>query len=442
MSGPQLDQDVAISQFSDLTGVAPSEARQYLEANEWDLGAAAAEYYTSLEEATNEAQPPTESTPGAFPEAEASPIAPPPAYSGGRTLGGASVPQPIPTTASSMADQSSSSSRAAPKKKFATLGDLSGSSGAGQGSHDHDHDSDDSDADSKQNLFAGGGKSGLAVKNPDQNAQSLKKKILERARKNQARPDDPSAPSAPAPTNFSGTAHTLGGDDTPSQIISDPNASHPPAAPPVERILHFWSDGFSVDDGPLYRNDDPANAEILAHIRQGRAPMDILNVERSQEVDVKLDMHDEKYKPPKKKYKPFGGGGQRLGSPTPGDAIIFSSSSSSSSSSATAPIPSMAPAASSSSTSTSPNSMNIDDAQPTLSLQIRLGDGTRLVSRFNTTHTIGDVYDFVRRASSGVAGREFALMTTFPSAELKDLSKVLGEMAEFKRGGTVVQKWL
>ncbi|KAL8766058.1 MAG: hypothetical protein Q9194_006379 [Teloschistes cf. exilis] len=185
MSGPQPDQDEAISQFSDLTGVAPSEARQYLEANEWDLGAAAAEYYTSLEEATNEAQPPTGSLPnivGAFPEAEASPIAPPPAYSGGRTLGGASVPQPIPTS-SSMADQSSSSSRAAPKKKFATLGDLSGGSGAGQGGHGHDHDSDDSDEDSKQNLFAGGGKSGLAVKNPNQNTESLKKKILERARK-------------------------------------------------------------------------------------------------------------------------------------------------------------------------------------------------------------------------------------------------------------------
>ncbi|KAL8634914.1 MAG: hypothetical protein Q9228_007540, partial [Teloschistes exilis] len=54
-----------------------------------------------------------------------------------------------------MADQSSSSSRAAPKKKFATLGDLSGGSGAGQGGHGHDHDSDDSDEDSKQNLFAG-----------------------------------------------------------------------------------------------------------------------------------------------------------------------------------------------------------------------------------------------------------------------------------------------
>ncbi|KAL8729793.1 MAG: hypothetical protein Q9166_004516 [cf. Caloplaca sp. 2 TL-2023] len=414
--------DEAISEFSNLTGVAPPEARRYLESSQWDLEAAATEYYTSLEEAA-EGQPPFEPAP----EVEESLPDTPPALSGeGRTLGGDNVPQPIPTT-SKMPDQPSSSSKAAPKKKFATLGDLSGGGSAGNAGHGHDDDGDDNDYDPKQDLFAGGEKSGLAVQNPD----DLKKKILERARKNLPRPTDPSAPSAPAPTNFSGTARTLGGDDTPSQVIQDPTSNAPRRAPPVERVLHFWSDGFSVDDGPLYRNDDPANAEILAHIRQGRAPMDILNVERSQEVDVKLDMHDEKYKPPKKKYKPFEGGGQRLGSPTPGDAIT--------SSSATTSLPSM-PTANAATSLTPPSVLDIDDSAPTLSIQIRLGDGTRLVSRFNTTHTIGDVYSFVRACQS--EGKEFALMTTFPSTELKDMGKVLGEMSEFKRGGTVVQKWL
>ncbi|KAL8905840.1 MAG: hypothetical protein Q9171_006506 [Xanthocarpia ochracea] len=418
-SGPNHTE--AISQFSNLTGVAPPEARRYLESSQWDLEAAATEYYTSLEEAAAEDEPPSEP----LPEPEETLPEAPSANSGGRTLAGGNVPQAIPTI-SSMPDQSSSSSKAAPKKKFATLGDLSGG-GIGHAGHGHDDDSDDSDYDPKQDLFAGGEKSALAVQNPDE----MKKKILERARKNLPRPTDPSVPSAAAPTNFSGTARTLGGDDTPSEVIPDPTSSTPRRAAPVERVLHFWSDGFSVDDGPLYRNDDPANAGILAHIRQGRAPMDILNVERSQEVDVKLDPHDEKYKQPKKKYKPFEGGGQRLGSPTPGDAVT--------SSSATISLPSV-PTANAASSQTNPSTISIDDSAPTLSLQIRLGDGTRLVSRFNTTHTIGDVYEFVR--ASQPQGREFALMTTFPSAELKDMGKVLGEMPEFKRGGTVVQKWL
>ncbi|KAL8997745.1 MAG: hypothetical protein Q9169_003074 [Polycauliona sp. 2 TL-2023] len=423
MSDSDPSHDEAISQFSSLTGVAPPEARRYLESSQWDLESAATEFYTSLEEATAQEEPTAES----FPEAETSLPDAPALPGGGRTLAGGSVPQPIPTT-SKMPDQSSSSSKAAPKKKFATLGDLSGGAGSsGHAGHGHDDDSDDSD-DPRQDLFAGGEKSALAVQNPDE----MKKKILERARKNLPRPTDSSASPAAAPTNFSGTARTLGGDDTPSEVIQDPTSSTPRRAAPVERVLHFWNDGFSVDDGPLYRNDDPANAEILAHIRQGRAPMDILNVERSQEVDVKLDMHEEKYKQPKKKYKPFDGGGQRLGSPTPGDAIT--------SSSATTSLPSMSTSAADTASSQTASGININDSAPTLSLQIRLGDGTRLVSRFNTTHTIGDVYDFVRASQS--QSREFALMTTFPSAELKDMEKALGEMSDFKRGGTVVQKWL
>ena len=71
----------------------------------------------------------------------------------------------------------------APKKKFATLGDLRGGPGPSHAGHGHDDDDDDDDFepsdDDNQNLYAGGEKSGLAVENPD----DLKKKILERAKK-------------------------------------------------------------------------------------------------------------------------------------------------------------------------------------------------------------------------------------------------------------------
>lgn len=57
----------------------------------------------------------------------------------------------------------------APKKKFATLGDLS--AGPVGGESDDDEENHD--------LFAGGEKSGLAVQNPD----DIKKKIIEKAKK-------------------------------------------------------------------------------------------------------------------------------------------------------------------------------------------------------------------------------------------------------------------
>lgn len=157
--------------------------------------------------------------------------------------------------------------------------------------------------------------------------------------------------------------------------------------------------------------------------------MAILNVAAGQEVDVKLEQHTEKYVQPKKKYKPFSGEGQRLGSPTPGPGTRTEMPA--------APPPSAAPTPA----STAPPAPSIDESQPTLSLQIRLGDGTRLPARFNTTSTIGDVYSFVTASNAESRTRSWALMTTFPSKELTDKGQVLGDLAEFKRGGVLVQKW-
>lgn len=225
---------------------------------------------------------------------------------------------------------------------------------------------------------------------------------------------------------------TLGGDDAPSRAIPDPNADIPQPAPRAHRELHLWRDGFSVDDGPLYRYDDPANARTLEMINTGHAPLHILNVEHGQEVDVEVHPHkDEDYKKPKKKYVPFSGSGQRLGSPTPSGTSTPPPAPAATSSTTTA----------SASTSSAPPSIQIDSSAPTVTLQIRLGDGTRLQSRFNTTHTIGDVYGFVDAASPASLQRNYALMTTFPSKELSDKSQALGDLAEFKRGGVVVQKW-
>jgi UBX domain-containing protein 1 len=47
----------------------------------------------------------------------------------------------------------------------------------------------------------------------------------------------------------------------------------------------------------------------------------------------------------------------------------------------------------------------------------------------------------VDAASSASRERAYVLMTTFPSKELADKGAVLGDLAEFKRGGVVVQKW-
>lgn len=156
-----------------------------------------------------------------------------------------------------------------------------------------------------------------------------------------------------------------------------------------------------------------------------------MNVQQGQEVDVEIQQHEGDFVKPTPKYKPFSSQGQRLGNPTPGAGTQ-----------AAAPAaPAAAPATAGSSTESGPEKPDIDESQPTVTLQIRLGDGSRLTSRFNTTHTIGDVYDFVTAADPANLTRSWVLMTTFPSTELKDKNTVLADLKDFKRGGVVVQKW-
>ena len=239
--------------------------------------------------------------------------------------------------------------------------------------------------------------------------------------------------AGPSRPRFSGTGRTLGSDDTESIEIPDPDAERRRTQiPTVTRSLTFWRDGFSVEDGPLMRYDDPANQDVLRAIQRGRAPLSLMNVEPGQPADVNVFRRtDEDYVPTKKKPAPFSGAGQRLGSPTPGTL-----------SSPTAPPPVNAPPAApptSASASTSAPTVNVDDSAPHTTLQVRLGDGTRLRSRFNHSHTVGDVYGFVNSASPESRTRSYLLQTTFPTKELKDMEQTIKDAGLIN--AVVVQKW-
>jgi len=429
------ERDSMIQQFCSVTGVSPNEvtpsllpsgehlrgycnkcmnvkskanthcmqALSLLASGDWDLDSSLAYYYQEQEHEALDHNPSSSHAPGNTLGSS----------SGQRTLGG----DPAAPQASASSSHPSKSNRR-PQGGMHTLQDLQNASG-----HDHDDEDDEHDP---QDLFAGGEKSGLAVQNPG-TPQDLMNQLLQRARQNVPRPgaDDPDASTSRS--HFSGRGFTLGGEGTDSRVVEDPHANVPRPLPRVNRTLHIWRDGFSVDDGPLHHNDDPENQEIMREFLQGRAPLNILNVEHNQEVNVEMDLRqDQDYVKPKPTYKPFSGAGQRLGSPAP--ALSGSSSSA-------APPASTTPAAA---TASGPS---VNDSEPTVTLQIRLGDGTRLTSRFNTSHTIGDVYSFVNAASTESRQRSYVLQTTFPSKELLDQSIKLAEMDEFKRGGVVVQKW-
>lgn len=230
----------------------------------------------------------------------------------------------------------------------------------------------------------------------------------------------------------------MGGEGVESRSISDPNA--PPAGRAAasnsqvqERTLHLWRDGFSIDDGQLRRFDDPENADALRMIQQGRAPVHLMNVRYDEPLDVKLQQHDENFKQLPRVYKPFGGEGHRLGSPVPGDGGA---------SSAIRLAVTSAPAASVASPSATPASAatSVDVSQPTIMIRIQMLDGTRLPARFNTTQTVDDIYEFIAQSSPDLRSGGWVLATTFPNKDHTDKSLVIGDMVEFKKGGTAMVK--
>lgn len=155
------------------------------------------------------------------------------------------------------------------------------------------------------------------------------------------------------------------------------------------------------------RYDEPGNQELLRSIQQGyvtfchhdisvlilysTAPISFMDVTPGQRVNLNVATRlSEEYVPPKRGN--FSGSGQRLGAPIP--AIT----------SGAAPfMPGSFPSGSSSAADSSANverhsistRFEVDQTQPTTSVQIRLADGTRMPCRMNLTHTVGDLRSFI-----------------------------------------------
>lgn len=66
----------------------------------------------------------------------------------------------------------------------------------------------------------------------------------------------------------------------------------------------------------------------------------------------------------------------------------------------------------------------MDESQPTTSIQLRLHDGSRMVARLNTTHTVADIRRFIRAARPDTP-TGYQLMTGFPPAPITDEDKTL-----------------
>lgn len=262
----------------------------------------------------------------------------------------------------------------------------------------------DSDGDEGQAFYAGGSEhSGQQILGPDKHKKSKNPtgNLFDAAKKHGASvvSGESNEGTSKKRTYFQGAGFTLGSDVEPSQQVSSslqPGAN----AKPQTVIIKFWSNGFSVDTGPLRDFNDPANKSFLDSISKGEVPAELRNLVRNAEVHVNMEDHrEEEYVKPKETLKAFSGTGHTLGSPVPN--IVSDTS---------VPSPN---------SPSSPTSVyQVNEAKPSTSIQIRLADGTRLVTKFNHDSTVGDIRNVVRNARPNTGN--FNLMTTFPNKVLSD----------------------
>ncbi|KDQ07832.1 hypothetical protein BOTBODRAFT_38519 [Botryobasidium botryosum FD-172 SS1] len=399
---------------------------------------------------------------------------------GGRSLGGGPAEElPAEWAARSGAASSArigriggTSSGPAPRRGgIATLGDLASRApapppagrGPARGRNDDDEDDDDDDEEGPggregESWFAGGERSGISIQNPNA-APSLGgsgntvRDILRKAAQGGHPP--PSLAGGDQGQGhgqgsaFSGSGYTLGSDEVPSAFIPDPSA--PPAGAPGSqdregregagelaiRNITFWKDGFSVEDGPLMRYDDPNTQKTLDAINSGNAPPPVLNVEMGQPVELRVARRtEEEYVQQPKRLQAFGGQGNRLGSPVP--AVSGAGS--------TGSIPGAFPTASAGAGTAKGEDresvgmkFEVDQSLPSTSLQIRLADGTRMVTRINLSHTVGDVRRLINAANPESNSQAYTLETNFPQRVLADESETI-EQAKLQNS-VVFQKW-
>ncbi|KOM53285.1 hypothetical protein LR48_Vigan09g194400 [Vigna angularis] len=163
----------------------------------------------------------------------------------------------------------------------------------------------DSDSDGPQEYYTGGEKSGMLVQDPSKGNDV--DAIFNQARQLGAveRPLD-QLQEPQRSTSFAGTGRLLSGETAQSTNNQQPES--------VVHNIVFWSNGFTVNDGPLRRLDDPENASFLESIKKSECPKELEPADRRSSVNVNLIRRNENYPEPVKQHVPFQGVGRTLGS--------------------------------------------------------------------------------------------------------------------------------
>ncbi|NWI95854.1 UBX2A protein, partial [Pitta sordida] len=179
----------------------------------------------------------------------------------------------------------------------------------------------------------------------------------------------------------------------------------------VDVIIKLWKNGFTVNDGELRGYSDAANQQFLDSIKKGELPFELQKAFDKEEVDVKVeDKKDEVYLSSKKPvFHPFSGHGYRLGSATPRIISKVRDDHPGADDKRHLPL------------------VPLNDLEPITNIQIWLADGERIIQKFNVSHRISHVRDFITKYQGSEGSVPFTLTTSLPFQELQDETLTLEE---------------
>lgn len=373
------NKEETLRQFCDVTGTDEARSRFFLESSNWQLEVALSSFYEHGGNADD-------------------------------ILTGGTVSAPVPTLSDSDAESPSASPpKQQPQKtekkrnvtttKFATLESL--------------HQESSSDEEEGQAFYAGGSeRSGQQILGPGKGRKDIVSEMFKSVRERGAVvfDDEPSSTSRGRSGVFSGVGYRLGQTADDHEQVTPAGGQSQQESSRLVRLC-LYREGFTVDAGPLRAYSEPQHAEFLACVRRGEVPAELAT--RGGEVRVSLqDRRHEDCPAPQHRHHAFSGKGHLLGSPTPPTVGV------------TAPVASDA-ADRAANQRAAQLAVQLDEAQPTTTIQFRLADGSRITGRFNHTHTVADLVAYVSRAEPLYQLQPFVLLTTFPSAELHDTSATL-----------------
>ncbi|VDM94903.1 unnamed protein product [Thelazia callipaeda] len=276
-------------------------------------------------------------------------------------------------------------------------------------------DSSDSNNDEeghRQEFFVGGGaNSGQQVLGPNSSHNDdIASQLFKLARVHGAEPLTPEENAkygTRSAVKFvsSGKGYRLGDNVKPSEMVEAAVTE----TESQEVVLVLYDNGFTVDDGPLRLYGDPSNDSFLRKISEGHIPSELLREYPGKVIDIRMERRNKGYV---EHPKPFTGQGKRLGSIVP----AFTGTEQMEGSTEASINENIDPNC----VNKAQEAIKLSDEEPITRVNIRLPRGGRIIGKFNHSHTVRDIRNFLIAAAPDYAFRTFNFMTAFPHRVIEE----------------------